>query len=125
MNPIQLIYLANILVAGWVGVHSLFFTRHAAVYLYQGVYPASDAIKITGALWLAIALLSLFGLWLPERFAAVLLLQLIYKGGWLLFVALPGLIEKESFPVGIASFFLVWVLILPFVIPWDKLFTTI
>ena len=45
-------------------------------------------------------------------------LKLIYKGSWLLVVAIPALKSNEQFPMGIAVFFLIWCLVLPFVIPW-------
>ncbi|MBC8154142.1 MAG: hypothetical protein H7Z72_14660 [Bacteroidetes bacterium] len=53
----------------------------------------------------------------------VLLFQLIYKSTWLLFVALPALLTNQPFPRGMAVFFVIWVLMLPFVIPWSTLFS--
>jgi hypothetical protein len=60
------------------------------------------------------------GLWRPFIFSPVLLLQLIYKGSWLLVVAIPGIKNNQPYPSGMAIFFLVWVLVLPFVIPWAE-----
>ena len=40
----------------------------------------------------------------------------------LLVVALPAMMSGQPYPKGMASFFVVWVLVLPFVIPWSKVF---
>jgi hypothetical protein len=52
----------------------------------------------------------------------ILVLQLIYKGTWLLVVALPAIKSQQAYPTGMAGFFLVWVLVLPLVIPWGIIF---
>jgi hypothetical protein len=81
----------------------------------------SEVIRLVGALWSAIWLLSIVGLWLPEQMRIVLVFQLVYKSSWLLFAALPAALHSEPYPKGMAVFFLVWVLILPFVIPWKEI----
>lgn len=120
-----LIYLANILVAGWVGLTSLFAPAVAVRSVWQGTTSADGAsLRVVGALWTSIALLSLFGLFNPLGFAPVLLLQLIYKGGWLLAVALPARLKdsQHPLPMGMSLFFAVWVFILPMIMPWSSLF---
>lgn len=121
MNSLRLLYFANVLVAGWIGVSALFFPQQAARTVFQRVYPPSEALRLVGCLWLAIAGLSALGLGRPGPFAAVLVLQLVYKATWLLAVAVPALRAGRPFPAGMAVFFLVWVLVLPFVIPWRAL----
>ncbi|WP_353549441.1 hypothetical protein [Sediminibacterium sp. KACHI17] len=117
----RLIYLANIIVAGWIGISSLFFPSYAAKTIFSGAYPLTPSIQLTGALWLSIAVLSIFGLFYPLSFSAVLFLQLIYKSCWLLFVCLPAIQNNKPYPGGMAVFFIIWVLVLPFVIPWKYL----
>ncbi|MFN0199869.1 MAG: hypothetical protein ACKVTZ_00025 [Bacteroidia bacterium] len=112
--------MANIIVAGYIGITSLFFPKLSSTTIFQNSYQATDIIKLVGCLWLAIAVLSLFGLWRPMTFSPVLLLQLIYKGSWLLVVAIPAIKNNQSYPSGMATFFLLWVLVLPFVIPWTE-----
>ena len=73
-------------------------------------------------MWGGIFLLSIVGLFLPEQMSLVLLFQLTYKGSWLLIVAVPAIRAGEAYPRGMAGFFLVWVVVLPFVIPWRQLF---
>lgn len=80
--------------------------------------------QMTGSYWTAILILSELGLWQPLVFSPVFLLQLIYKGLFLVAVILPRLVSGRTaeVPVGIAAFFLTWVVLLPFVIPWGHLF---
>ena len=122
MTALRIIYVANILVAGWISVSSLFYPKIAATTVFQNAYPATDTIRLVGALWLSIAVLSILGLWKPYSFAPVLLIQLIYKGSWLLVVALPAILKNAPYPKSMAAFFLIWVLLLPFVIPWQRMF---
>jgi hypothetical protein len=118
----KFIYIANIVVAGWISISSLFFPRMAHRTVFQGAFAYSESIRLVGALWGAIFLLSVLGLFLPRQMSLVLLFQLIYKSSWLLFVALPAIVNNQPYPKGMAMFFVVWVLILPCVIPWQTLF---
>ncbi len=63
-------------------------------------WPYSDqiiAFGVTGSVYFSFALLSVFGLRSPLKFAPVLLLQLIYKTVWLIGVVLP-LVVRGTFP---------------------------
>ena len=118
------VYAVNILVAGTVGTLSLFAPDVASRVVWEGTARPSNAMQMTGALWSAIAILSVAGLFAPQDFAVVLLLQLIYKASWLIVVALPAVSSgaRDSIPQSMATFFVAWVVILPFVIPWQTLF---
>jgi hypothetical protein len=120
MIAIKLIYIANIIVAGWIGISSTWYPKTAATTVFQNAYQQTDVIRLVGCLWFAIALLSALGLWKPMTFSPILLVQLIYKGLWLLVVALPAVKNNQPYPSGMASFFVVWVLVLPFIIPWGE-----
>ncbi len=120
---LKLIYLANILVAGWISITSLFTPQTAVRTVFGESLAYSEAIRLVGALWLAIFLLSILGLWLPQRMSLVLLFQLIYKSAWLLAVALPAILAQQPYPKGMALTFLVWVIVLPFAIDWKWLFS--
>ena len=122
MIPIKLIYLANVLVAGWISITSLFYPKLAQQTVFTNAFAYSEAIRLVGALWGAIFILSLLGLFFPQKMSLVLFFQLIYKSSWLLFAALPAIINKAPYPKSMALFFLVWVLVLPFAIPWKQLF---
>ncbi len=119
---IKVIYLANIMVAGWISITSLFYPKTAQATVFSNDFAYSEAIRLVGALWWAIFILSILGLFFPQRMSLILLFQLIYKSSWLLFAALPALLQKQPFPKGMAVFFIIWVLILPFAIPWNELF---
>ena len=115
---LRLIYLANVFVAGSIAYSCLRGPERAAASVFQHAYAPSPAMTLVGCLWLAIAVLSLLGLWRPVTFAPVLLLQFIYKGVWLAAVAYPAFRADAAYPRGMASFFVVWVLVLPWAIPW-------
>lgn len=120
MIALKIIYIANIIVAGWISISSLFYPKIAATTVFQNAYQPTEVMRLVGCLWLAIAVLSILGLYRPISFSPILLVQLIYKGTWLLIVALPAIRNKENYPSGMALFFLIWVIILPFIIPWNE-----
>ncbi len=122
MIGLKIIYIANIVVAGWISVTSLFFPKIALRSIFGNSVAYSEAIRLVGSLWGAIFVLSILGLFYPKRMALVLLFQLIYKSTWLLAVALPAILAKKPFPSAMAVFFVVWCLVLPFVIPWRAIF---
>ena len=122
MSALKIMYFANVIVAGWISISSLFFPKIAQATIFTNDFEYSEAIRLVGALWGAIFLLSFIGLFLPMQMSLVLLFQLIYKSSWLLVAALPAMLSGESYPKSMALFFLVWIVILPFVIPWRYLF---
>lgn len=122
MIGLKLVYIANILVAGWISITSLFFPKKAVRTIFANTFEYSEAIRLLGTLWGAIFILSILGLFYPKKMVLVLVFQLIYKGSWLVFVALPSILAKRPYPEGMATFFLVWCLVLPFVIPWKVIF---
>lgn len=120
MLALKLVYIANIIVAGWISITSIFFPGKAALTVFQNAYQTTEVMRLVGCLWLAIAILSFFGLWRPISFSPILLVQLIYKATWLLVVAIPAMRNDQPYPIGMAIFFLTWVLVLPFIIPWSE-----
>jgi len=118
----RVVFAANVLVAGIVGIAVLFGDRAASNILEITTTPP-PASRITGAFWLAIALVSVLGAMRPETWAPVLVIQLLYKGAWLLAVVIPAFARGDTrgVPLPVAGFFAVWVGILPFVIPWGSL----
>ncbi len=122
MIALKIVYFANIIVAGWISVSSLFYPKTAQLTVFENKFVYSEAIRLVGALWFAIFLLSVLGLFYPEKMNLVLLFQLIYKSSWLIFAALPAMMNRQPYPKGMAMTFLIWVIILPFVIPWKTIF---
>jgi hypothetical protein len=121
-SHMKIIYLANIIVAGWISITSLFDPHKAQITVFEQNFVYSEAIRLVGALWFAIFILSILGMFYPEKMSLVLLFQLIYKGSWLAFAALPAMMNSQPYPKGMAVFFVIWVVVLPFVIPWKYLF---
>lgn len=122
MTALKIIYSANVIVAGWISVISLFYPRTAQLTIFSNTFAYSEAIRLVGALWGAVFILSALGLWFPQKTQVVLLFQLIYKSLWLLFTAFPAITNKLPYPKGMALFFLIWVIVLPFIINWKFLF---
>lgn len=119
---IKLMFFANILVAGWISLTSMINPEKARLTIFEGTIQYSESIRLVGCLWFAIFILSIAGLFVPDKMNLVFLFQLIYKGTWLVIAALPSLINGSDYPRGMASFFLAWVLLLPFVIDWQGIF---
>ncbi|MEM8908892.1 MAG: hypothetical protein AAGD05_13680 [Bacteroidota bacterium] len=119
---LKLMYCANILVAGWISITSLFYPKTAQLTVFSQAFAYSEAIRLIGALWGAIFILSILGLFFPKSMSLVLLFQLIYKASWLVVAALPAMWNGQAYPKGMAGFFVIWVLVLPFIIPWSYLF---
>jgi hypothetical protein len=122
MTALKVVYFANIIVAGWISISSLFYPKTAQTTVFEQNFAYSEAIRLVGALWFAIFILSILGLFYPEKMSLVLLFQLIYKSSWLIFAALPAMMSNQPFPKGMAVVFIIWVVVLPFVIPWKTIF---
>ncbi len=120
MTALKIVYIANIIVAGWISSVSILDFKKSATTVFENAYYPTEVIRLVGCLWLAITILSIFGLFRPISCSPILLVQLIYKETWLLVVALPAIKNNQPYPAGMALFFLIWVLILPFVIPWAE-----
>lgn len=120
---IRAVYVANILVAGQVGWISVFARERAARFIFEGTMTPNSAISLVGCFWLAIAALSFVGLFAPLQLSAVLVIQLLYKGLWLLAIAFPAIAsgQAETMPMTLVTFFVIWVIVLPFVIPFRYL----
>lgn len=84
---IPVIFVLNILVTGVVGNITLFATQ----LVFSGVYESNDSMKMIGSFWIAIGVCSTIGLWNPLEFSPVLIIQIIYKGLFLIVEVIPKL----------------------------------
>jgi hypothetical protein len=120
MANFRIAYVINLVVLLPIAIPTLF-------RLYptdQGRFEESAGWRVlVGALWTAILVLSVLGLFAPLRYSPVLVLQLIYKSLWLLVYVAPRVARGDirSVPWGIASSFAVIVLVWPWIIPWGYL----
>ncbi|MFN5538583.1 MAG: hypothetical protein ACK481_00775 [Candidatus Melainabacteria bacterium] len=120
----QTMYSANIFVAGIVGILCLFFSESIGTQVFAGKALDSIPLKILGSFWLSVALVSIIGLFFPKAMSVLFIIQFLYKGMWLLVGALPKILNKQFdlLPLGMTICFFIWVLLLPFVIPYKFLF---
>lgn len=124
MLLLKTVYVANILIVGWVSAMTLFQPEKARQTVFGGRYAYSKIYKLVGSLYLSIVLLSAAGLFVPMQMSPLLLFQLVYKIVWLLAAALPAILRRQSPPKVMTVVFLVYVAVLPFVIPWSFIFAT-
>lgn len=108
-------YIANILILLPVVV-TLVATRSPAAVFGAGVIESPALRLLVASLWGAILACSVFGLFAPRAFVAILVLQVIYKSAWLLAFVLPAWRNGEAVPWGPAVTFAVIVLIWPIII---------
>lgn len=94
---IKFMYLYTIIGAGGFGL-GILLIPDKMISLFR--WPDQDPIVfgITGSVYLAFALVSLFGLRSPLKFSPILLLQLFYKSIWFVGVVIP-LISSGKFPL--------------------------
>ena len=94
---LKFMYLYTIIGAGGFGL-GILLIPDTMISLFR--WPDQDPVVfgITGSVYLAFALVSLFGLRSPLKFSPILLLQLFYKSIWFIGVAIP-LISSGKFPL--------------------------
>lgn len=112
---LQIAYGANILIL--VPVVWSMMTGNGAVGVFEGkLAPSSGLELLVGSLWAAILLASVAGLFAPQFFAPVLLIQIIYKALWLgLFIyPLYKASGSDAIPSGITTVFVLIILSYPF-----------
>lgn len=122
MIYIKIVYTVNILFTVWVSITCLFFPERAVKTVFQNSFESSQIYRLVGALYLPIFVISLIGLFFPLKMSLILLFQLIYKSAWLLFAALPAITKKQSVPKVMTTVFVIYLIVLPLVIPWEFLF---
>ncbi|MFM2005723.1 MAG: hypothetical protein RLZZ09_1378, partial [Pseudomonadota bacterium] len=121
MQALTFAYWANIVILAPIAVPTIFRIFPTD----EGRMEESSGWRVlVGSLWTAILALSILGLFAPERYAPVLLLQFVYKTIWLLVYAAPRLLRREyaSIPWGIVVSFAAIAVVWPFIIPWSALF---
>lgn len=126
LNWMRFMYVYNLVGAGVVGFIILLAPNFAARYVFSGTVEPNIAMNILGSIWLAVGVLSIFGLFYPLQFSPMFLVQLIYKSVWLLTIALPAVLagNTRSIPLLMTILFIFWVVGLPFAIPLGYLFQT-
>jgi hypothetical protein len=98
MMALKIMYLAIVLVAGWISFSCLFSPKTAQQTVFTDAFAYSESFRLVGALWFAVFALSLLGLFYPRQMALVLVFQLIYKRDLVAGGRCSGHDEGESLP---------------------------
>lgn len=124
MSLLQIGFIVDAVVTCPFALATLIGSERAAQLLFRGGLPESPSVRtILGSLWAAILLCSVTGVFFPVAMSPVLILQLIYKGLWILLFAVPRWLSGRAaeVPRRIAGIFVAFVLVYPWIIPWTRL----
>jgi ABC-type spermidine/putrescine transport system permease subunit I len=127
MTLLQIAYVLDIMVSVPVAFTTLIGHERAARFLFKESLPASDSFRIIlGSLWMAVLLCCIAGIFFPIAMSPILLLQVIYKGLWLMLFAVPRWIggRGAEVPKRITGICLATIIAFPWVIPWSMLFAS-
>ena len=125
MKLLQAAYLIDAIVTAPLVVAVL--TRNKA-WIANLLGPSLQAdpgsLSLIGSIWAALMICATMGLFFPVAMAPVLVIQLIYKGLWLVLFVLPRWIRGQGEGVSwrIAVLFVAYMATYPWVIPWSQLF---
>lgn len=118
MAKVILLYTANILIAGWIGIGSFLFPSYTSESLYRNLFASLRSVRIYGLLWLLIAFLSIAGVWYPATFLPLIPLQLVFLLFGIVFFTLAGR-ARRTLPSGLVFFLVLWAVLLVLVFPWQ------
>ena len=96
----------------------------ASQYVFVGATQVDNYLHILAALWLALGVTSVLGLFQPITFSVIFLIQPIYKSTWLIGVAIPSIVSGNREPelLFLTILFAIWVVGLLFAAPFQYLF---
>ena len=121
---LRAMYIYTIITAGGTGLAMLAFP--GLLHSLLG-FPVDDptALKLYGSIILGAGLVAVPALRFPLKFAALLILQLVYKPIWIVVGALPVFLKGQFPPyiVMIAAVFLGYIVGDLIAIPWAYLFS--
>ena len=120
----RVMYLIAVVGAGAVGITMLLAPSLASQYVFLGATQVDNYLLILAALWLALGVASVLGLFQPMKFSVIFLIQLIYKSIWLMGVAIPSIVSGNREPglLFLTILFALWVVGLLFAVPFQYLF---
>jgi hypothetical protein len=122
---LKFLYLYTIFGAGGFGLGIIFMPEFVRSLFRM---PVQDPVifGMTGGVYVAFGILSIFGLKSPLKFVPVLFLQLLYKTIWLIGVILPLLLkgQLQLYGILITVIFLTYIIADLFSIPFGYLFSS-
>lgn len=117
---LKAMYGVNVVGAGIPGLATVISPGFAAEYVF-GAAQDPVSLRMLGAVWFSVGVLSVLGFRRPLRFAAVFPVEALYKSVWLALVA-PTLFSGERPEVApMAALFAVWVAADLVATPWAYL----
>ena len=126
LRLMKALYAANIFWAGIPGFLVTCFPSFAQQQMlpYMVGTMSQDllTLRILGSIWLAVGILSIFGLRTPSAFAGIFLLQILYKSIWLIFAGVPSVSQGETRALPLAIGFIVMIIGFILATPWAYLF---
>ncbi len=111
---LRLAYGANIVIL--TPVVALLLTGPANRVFGPGTPDIASLRLLVAAMWGAILLCSVFGLFRPQPMAAILVLQVIYKSVWLAIYVIPAIRAHAPVPWGPAITFVPIILVWPIIL---------
>ncbi|MCA9803038.1 MAG: hypothetical protein KC777_13800 [Cyanobacteria bacterium HKST-UBA02] len=111
-------YTTNIVILTPVLISLFSHAGDGPLSVFEGKVGNQDGLRLlVGSLWAAILLCSLGGLYTPEFFIPILILQVIYKSLYLILFILPRARAQgpESIPLGITVSFIAIVIAYPII----------
>jgi len=122
LTLMTVVFGLNVLWAGVPGLLTTFFPgfaqRQMLPYMVGNVPQDMLTVRILGSIWLAVGLVSLFGLVNPRAVAGVFVVQILYKVLWIGVAVLPMLMRGETRALPLALSFVVMVVAAALATPW-------
>lgn len=122
LTLMTVVYGLNVFWAGVPGLLITFFPgfaqRQMLPYMVGNVPQDMLTVRILGSIWLAVGLVSLFGLVNPLPVAGVFVVQILYKVLWIGVAVVPMLMRGETRALPLARGFVVMILAATLAAPW-------
>jgi len=122
MSLLQVAYLIDAIVTAPIALSMLIGSGSWVARLTGEAMPGNaDVRTLLGSLWGGLLVCLVVGIFFPVAMLPVLLLQLVYKGLWLLTFAIPRWASGRfaDVPLRLSGLFAGYVLVYPWVIPWE------
>lgn len=120
---LQIAYAANIFILAPVLVSMYSDGRGKAIRAFQKRVDNSDGLRLlVASVWTAILLLSIAGLFAPDKFIVILIFQVIYKAIYLITYVIPTFLREGAgkVPLGLSLSFIAIVAVWPLII-WQAM----
>ncbi|MEM9774047.1 MAG: hypothetical protein AAF902_05670 [Chloroflexota bacterium] len=108
-KTLRIMFAINLLGGGVPGAVMILAPTWALSNMFAGTHDPA-IFGMTGAIWFAIGIVSILGLFQPNQMKSVFILQMIYKSIWVSAVAIPLMLAGNMTVLPMAIFFVLVVL---------------